>query len=401
MPHQHDLSVPYHQQDTDYYCGAASAQMVLDSIGAGLLDQDNLYNDCHSHSTTEAGWYTAPDGLRWTLNHRKPPSFGNHFVLFSPKSEETISRKIIWTIHHYKVAPVALVYGSDHWIVVRGYRASHSPADSMDTSYSIDGFMVNNPWPPTPSWSDPSLAPPPPHRKHDGCGTGGNRGVVNEHLSYTVWQDTYMTGVPGGHWAGEYVAVCDPDPLPEGVGPSAERRPLRDRLLSAEEATELSLEGLREHGLLELESYNQALSNSELGQPLLVQRLDRTDTFYYIIPWIRGTSARLAVLLDGRSGEYLQSAVHTEEEGSVFHANDPAAIREQVVGKRIDLPDKGGRFIVRPETFSQSPVLGWRPCKESLSPLYPFHLLAAGTQPLFMRVDGAIFTALHDADRGV
>ena len=52
-----NLSVPYHQQDTDYYCGAACAQMVLDSLGAGLLDQNQLYSDNHSHSTTEAGWY--------------------------------------------------------------------------------------------------------------------------------------------------------------------------------------------------------------------------------------------------------------------------------------------------------------------------------------------------------
>ena len=42
MPITENLSVPYHQQDTDYYCGAACAQMVLHSLGTGLLDQDNL-----------------------------------------------------------------------------------------------------------------------------------------------------------------------------------------------------------------------------------------------------------------------------------------------------------------------------------------------------------------------
>lgn len=64
MPTTENLAVSYHQQDTDYYCGAACAQMVLDSLGAGLLDQNQLYNDNHSHSTTEAGWATAPDGLQ-------------------------------------------------------------------------------------------------------------------------------------------------------------------------------------------------------------------------------------------------------------------------------------------------------------------------------------------------
>jgi len=31
-----------------------------DSIGAGLLDQTQLYNDNHSHSAIEAAWFTAP-----------------------------------------------------------------------------------------------------------------------------------------------------------------------------------------------------------------------------------------------------------------------------------------------------------------------------------------------------
>src|SRR3954453_3805568 len=122
-----DLSVPYYQQETDYYCGAACAKMVIEEIGAGALDQDDLYNDNHSHSVLDVGvnWATGPDGLNWTMNARKPPppTFNNFFVLFSEASEDAISRKIAWTIHHYQVAPIALVYGWQHWIVVRGYQA--------------------------------------------------------------------------------------------------------------------------------------------------------------------------------------------------------------------------------------------------------------------------------------
>jgi len=39
MISQSESSAGCHQQDTDYYCGAACAQMVLESIGAGLLDR--------------------------------------------------------------------------------------------------------------------------------------------------------------------------------------------------------------------------------------------------------------------------------------------------------------------------------------------------------------------------
>ena len=129
-----DPAIPHHQQDTDYYCGAACAQMVLAQIGAGLLDQNGLYNDNHNHNVIEPNWYTAPDGLQWTLNNRKPASSANYFALYALASEDAISRKIVWTIHHYKVAPVALVYGSQHWLVVRGYEASAAPTGSGDTS---------------------------------------------------------------------------------------------------------------------------------------------------------------------------------------------------------------------------------------------------------------------------
>ena len=147
------------------------------------------------------------------MNNRKPPGSNYYFVIYpNVNSKDAISRKIVWTIHHYKVAPIALVFGSAHWIVVRGFDASAAPTTYDDTSYSIDGFYVNNPWPPVPSFYAPPTPPPPPPPPHsvgDGCGTGGNRGVADEHITYQKWQDTYMTGVNFGHWNGQFVAVCD------------------------------------------------------------------------------------------------------------------------------------------------------------------------------------------------
>ena len=78
-----NLTVQMHQQDTDYYCGAACAQIVLESISAGLLDQDDLYADNHSHSSLDAGvnWATGPDGLK--MMDRRPPGFTNYFALYA------------------------------------------------------------------------------------------------------------------------------------------------------------------------------------------------------------------------------------------------------------------------------------------------------------------------------
>ena len=69
----------YHTQDTDYYCGAACAMMILAEIGVpyGSLDQVDLYNSNHSHNAVPTGWATDPYGLCYTLNDRRPASFLN------------------------------------------------------------------------------------------------------------------------------------------------------------------------------------------------------------------------------------------------------------------------------------------------------------------------------------
>ena len=314
MSVQETLNVLYHQQDTDYYCGAACAQMVLAQaeVGAGLLDQDDLYADNHSHSTTDTGvnWYTGPDGLTWTMNDRRPAGFTNAFVLFALANEDTISRKIVWTIHHYHVAPIALVFGWAHWIVVRGYEASVAPNGPSDTSYAVTAFHVNNPWPPCPSFYNPAAAPPPPHNGSDGCGTGGNRGVADEHITYAAWQADYMTGVPGGYWAGKFIAVCDPEPPADRIGeqrPPAKRFP-GDRLITRADAAEIALGGLRGYGLYEREAWRRALDGTYPGEPILVQHLGRRDSFYYIVPMqVRPSEVPVLASVDARFGYYRQA----------------------------------------------------------------------------------------------
>ena len=407
MAAQEDLAVPYHQQDTGYYCGAACAQMVLDTIGAGLLDQDDLYADNHSHSTTDTGvnWATGPDGLKWTMNDRRPAASDAYFALFALSSEDLISRKICWTIHHYEIAPIALVFGWAHWIVVRGFDASDAPASSGDTSYSITAFDINNPWPPCPSLYDPTQAPPPPHSATDGCGTGGDHGVANEHIPYATWQDDYMTGVPGGHWAGKFIAVCDPEPPGTQIGQPW--RPLKrlrgDRLLTAKDAGKQALAGLEAYHLHQRTDWKKRLQKITPGEPALVQRLDRRDTLYYIVPLTSGSKRVTALAsVDARYGNYRQAVALPERGRQVTIADfDQNAALRSIVDQRLELPNQLGRVRVRRESLCVCPTLVWRPCRESLSPFWPFYMFNVGGNPIYVRIDGAIFTELHDAEPGI
>src|SRR4029077_6328665 len=117
----------------------------------------------------------------------------------------------VWSIFKYHLAPVALVRGDDHWIVVRGFDTSANPSSSNDPSYTINAFDVRDP---EPGANENDVPPVPPHGATDACGSGGLRGQAPHHVTYNEWQDNYMTGVPAGHWQGQFLAICSGAPPP-------------------------------------------------------------------------------------------------------------------------------------------------------------------------------------------
>jgi hypothetical protein len=350
--HEH-LDVAYHQQDTDSYCGAACAQMVLRALGQPLLAQANLFTDNQAHTVEGAAWLTAPDGLCWTLNNRQA---AKRFTLDSTDTEEPISRTICWSIHHYQCAPVALVYNGNHWLVVRGYSATAAPSSAFDTAYTIQSFDLNNPFPPV-----PALPGPPPHSDNDVCVSGGNRGVADINVSYATWQSDYLLpNTFGAVWLGRYVAVCDPDPTdarppggpttpPQGApltSPAAAHsggspRPLDAAFVRENLVARLSSAGLMSHPL-----WSKVFEQVRTGEPMLVQRLDREDRYYWIVPTQddRGT-ARAAVAVDAYTGDYQQALSIRDQQSSMFGFAPLDRVRDHVLGRRFALPAAAGAAV--------------------------------------------------------
>lgn len=292
-----------------------------------------------------------------------------------------------------------MVYGSDHWIVVRGYTASATPQNSGDVGYSISGFDINNPWPPT-----PSPAPPPPHTGGDVCGSGGNRGVADEHISYSSWKSNYMTGVPGGHWSGKFIAVCDPEPPPTRHPLSTpEQRPRFDgeELIGSRVAADLSRESLEVAGLLDRENWRKALEGTRVGDAILVQRLDRADDFYWIVPQVRDGVPTAVVNIDARFGEYMQARALPDPLGTALLTLGKEEVNAAVYGRLHELPGEAGQLRIRPDIACISKHWVWRPCRESLSPFYPFKLVSYGGHRVYIRSDGRVFTSLTTTGRGI
>jgi hypothetical protein len=392
--HQH-LAVPYHQQDTNFYCGAACAQMVLGALGQPLLSQDDLYNDNHNHSVEPGAWSSPPDGLCWTMNNRQAQK---HFTLDETDTEEPISRTICWAVCHYQCAPIALVFGGNHWVVVRGCTVSAAPASAFDTAYTIAGFDINNPWPPV-----PGPPGPPPHAEGDVCGSGGNRGVADINVSYDTWRRDYLTAnVFGAVWQGRFVAVCDPDRpgapgLPEPSPPSKRKRRFDGQRLLDGGVVRDDLRGnLTDAGLLSHPVWSKVFEDVVPAEPLLVQRLDRPSDRYWIVPTVdRHGMLRGAVGVDAYFGDYQQAMAVRNADASPFGFGDSGRAIEQVVDRRFEFPGAAGSLLARREDLSVHPGLVWRPCRESLSPFYPFRMISLGAHLLYVRAfDGAVFTTL-------
>ena len=302
MSHVKMLNVPCHQQDTGDFCGAACAQMVLEQMGKGVQDQAHLYSLNQTNTIVEKKfWTSGPDGLATTMTAqgRKP------FAAVQLLSEDQISRNIAWAIEQVAVPPIALVQHYGHWVVVTGYSADRKPTGSSDLGFSIPTFDVNDPQP----YLHPSYdaTPPlePPHATTDGCPC---RGWIIQNIGVGKWQDDYMKGVSTGHYSGKFIAVCDPEPGSEGYGARfpPPLHPPAEKWATPEEAIEAIKSAFDDYGLASRQEWEDALAGTVPGTSLLVERLDRTDVRYYLVPMEVGSPARVPVVasVDAATGRY-------------------------------------------------------------------------------------------------
>jgi hypothetical protein len=380
----------YHTQDTGYYCGAASAMMVLAEIGVGYgsLDQDDLYTSNHDHNV-KTGWATDPEGLKYTMIHRKPATFGNTFVIFRAASEAEGSRKILDTLRIYGVSPIVLVYGCMHWIVVVGVQTNVNPATG---AYSIDGFWVNN------SVHEDNE----PHSATDACGTGGSHGIENQWVSYNSWQNTYLTGCNYDSSTGalQYISVCDPD-IPKIELPT-QMKPLHyfegAKLAPAAEIFVALNKEIKRMSLLETKQLSP-LRKGNFGAPMLVRRMDKRGSYYYLTPFVQEDMVIGYAQSDAYFGN-LDGVFMLKKEAKMVEVN-PDVIVKKLAGKKIEMRNLKGRIKLNSKLIKVSKVLVWRPCQQSFSPHLPFWRITVGGSTIYQRIDGPVFSQLTFDGKGI
>jgi hypothetical protein len=170
-------------------------------------------------------------------------------------------------------------------------------------------------------------------------------------------------------------------------------------LITPQDANEFAAMGLKEYYLAESEFGSAALRTGKAGQPLLVQRLDRPNDFYYLTPWEQDGRIAALIDVDARFGIFKSLRVLTEPTqdwgiGGEAGKRLRQALARTLDGKVFDLAEERGRVRVYPGTYCIPPVLVWKPCRESWSPHLPFYRVVVGNYSLYVRIDGQVFTHL-------
>lgn len=153
-----------------------------------------------------------------------------------------------------------------------------------------------------------------------------------------------------------------------------------------------------------------------LGTPRLVHRLDAFCNDYYLVPFLKlnrpgeiapGASTVLA-RVDAPSKLYLDSLYYSENPLLIDEISLPMPPLPNSPKTQKDLIDtyvpeqlvrKGKRHWIDPFTRQikdkeNPPEMVWLPCKQSISPFFPFFVITAGAEKFLVRIDGAVFEKL-------
>jgi len=258
--------------------------------------------------------------------------------------------------------------------------------------YVIQGFWVNNP-----VHEDNE-----PHSAGDVCGSGSTHGVENQWVSYSSWQSTYFTGCAydSADSSLQYISVCDPEEPKISV--PRRREPVRyfdGRTIAdkkrvpgviRQELARLGLDG---------DKLTARVARGKFGAPLLVERLDVENSYYYLVPSLSGKKLNGFAQVDARYGSL--DGLFTLAPGATPFETDARRVGSRLTGIRVELPNEQGRVRLDKGKFKIDRQLVWRPCRQAYSPHLPFWRIRAGAFTFYQRIDGRVFSQLTLNGRGI
>ena len=192
-----DLTLPFHRQRDPIWCDPADLQSWTEfATGKSLGDEVAIqqafwsWELAHNAGFTVDQWDASPYAIASAAHQWRTDRGFNHFVYDDPTAATNM---VAWLIANpsYREPSVATIWRGDHYILVRGFRATADPY--KDPSAKVLGVYVMDPNFGRPSW------------------LGEDRYIpIGEWIGTHLTPVTYRTpgaGVPGDVWQNKYVMV--------------------------------------------------------------------------------------------------------------------------------------------------------------------------------------------------
>ncbi|MBV8370718.1 MAG: hypothetical protein JO036_17535 [Candidatus Eremiobacteraeota bacterium] len=351
MPWSTNLSVRYHQQNTDKLCGPASAMMVLHSIDGQTVQEDELWGKLKS---SIGGWNTNPWSLEAGLNRYAPQRFVGRFRAVPGNNQNDANSRVVGALLAQEpVPPVVLVFGKAHWVVVTNVNLAAMPnGDAL----MVLGYYIHCP-------TVSPLNPPRLHGDNDLCATGSTFGSTDayQYVSYPAWQDEYFNGYyDGREFKFVTVAIDDSSVLPEISRLSERTERLRlygydaaylSEFVNPKVAADDALAAITSHGLGDHGPLQSALHDlTAAGEPELVTRVDVLRWTYYVVPLLRGDRVVGVARMNALTSAFMGASATPD---GVYHILSSATLKKELPAGYV------------------ATGLVWAPCRESRSQYHP------------------------------
>jgi hypothetical protein len=425
------LNIRNMKQETDFYCGAACAKMLLNKIRSKHTTQKILFDESQRNGRfPHEGWNSPPDGLTKTINSRRPSSFRNKFELtVSKNSQQYVTKEILRGIQLYDMPSIALVDAGRHWIVVKGFSTTDNISKNSNLNIGhIKELWINDPW-------------------------NESSAIAHRPVPYETWQSSYLMPIAfGRHWLGKYIGICDPpsddedrrrkknmkkkkvDSVSDDKGKNTVYNKVPDEKRENEQnmakvtlddssknndvssskgtksvgsskgvkiikkaiVADTALQTLDTRGYRDIDFLKDVVKDVKASEPILIHRLDAVDQFYYIVPLVDSITNSICSLMsiDAIAGNYRESAfAKSKTKPIIFKPLGKEEIRK-LLSKKLRLKEPKRVLNMNPDVMCLYPLLVWTPCLESFSPYLPFHMVIIGGYIIFVRIDGKVFTKL-------
>ncbi|NIM16103.1 MAG: hypothetical protein GTO45_29220 [Candidatus Aminicenantes bacterium] len=302
-----DLNIPLYGQEVWNWCGAASAQMIMngypDPNDCEYIQQSIIWDEIQINNKPgePANWATDPQGLQLTLLSLNPPPSGTWSLMTDPVREELMFDVLYWmNSRHYGVP--TLIYEAQHWVVIKAFQTDVEPVAGSNPV--LQEITIRDPWPP-------------------------NQGATTT-VSGSVWYSNYWYGPVNapGTWYGYYVAIIEPPPVPLGKVYAAVESRIGDVVITPQQAIDYADYWKKKLKLYKKDPAYALLKKSDKKvkplDPILVREeinpnLEKGAVvpYYYIVPYALENEAekkltRICVLVNAFTGNFEEVTAYDE-----------------------------------------------------------------------------------------